>query len=166
MKKITISFFVLPFIALCLCVNLHAQSSETDLDQVELMKQFIGKWVAEAGKDSTWLWEITPSDKGYVHAFYLQVKGKTVATYPGIMGFGGEDRNVNMFTLFSNAFITRDIGEFVSDNKSIFERFPPQHKKTVLGTWECTFITPDKFKAIRKVKGVKKGELIYIRVKE
>ncbi len=166
MNKFFISFLVLTVFTFGFIVCVSAQSSETDLDQVKLMKQYIGKWTAESGKDSLWLWEITPSDKGYVHAFYLKVKGKTVATHPGIMGFGGEDRNVNMFTLFSNGFITRDIGGFVSDNKSIFERFPPQNKKTVFGTWECTFITPDKFTAIWKVKGVIKREFIYIRVKE
>ena len=147
-------------------MSLYAQSSQQDLDQVELMKQFIGKWTAEWGKDSTYLWVITPSNKGYVHTFYLQVKGKTVLTYGGIIGFGDEYRNVNLFILGPNGFITRDIGGFVSDNEYIAERFPAEHKKTVLETWECTFITPDKFKAIRKVKGVKKGELIYIRVKE
>jgi hypothetical protein len=165
MKK-TSALFISGLFILCLSVSSHAQSSENELDQVELMKQFIGKWAAEAGKDSTWLWEITPSNKGYVHAFYLQVKGKTVLTYGGIIGFGDEYRNVNLFILGPNGFITRDIGGFVSDNEYIAERFPAEHKKTVLETWDCTFITPDKFKAIRKVKGVKKGELIYISVKE
>ncbi len=147
-------------------MNLHAQSSETDLDQVELMKQFIGKWTAEWTKDSTWLWEITPSNKGYVHTFYLQVKGKTVLTYGGIIGFGDEYRNTNLFILHQDGFISRDIGGFVSENKYIAERFFPLDKKTVLGTWECTFLTPDKYTAIWIVEGVKKGELIYTRIKE
>lgn len=168
MKKIIFSILALSIIALCFSDNVNAQSSENDLNQVELMKQFSGKWSAEAGKDSTWLWEITPFDKGYVHAFYLKVKGKTVATHigKGIIGFGDEYRNVNLFILRPNGFITRDIGGFVSDNEYIAERFPSEHKKTVLETWECTFISPDKFTAIRKVKGVKKNELLYIRVKE
>ena len=130
------------------------------------MKQFSGKWAAEAGKDSTWLWEITPSNKGYVHAFYLNVKGKTVETMPGIIGFGSEYKTTNMFILYQDGFISRDIGGFVSDNKYIAERFYPQDMKTGLGTWECTFLTPDKFTAIWKVEGVKMNELIYIRIKE
>lgn len=156
----------LSFLILCLSENLNAQSSETNLDQVELMKQFIGKWTAEWRNDSTWLWEITPSNKGYVHTFYLQVKGKTVLTYGGIIGFGDEYRNANLFILNPNGYTTMDIGGFVSDNKYVGERFFPQDLKTVLETWECTFITPDKWTAIRKVKGMKDGELIYIRVKE
>ena len=150
----------------CISQNLFSQSAENELDQVELMKQFIGKWAAEVGKDSTWLWEITPSNNGYVHAFYLKVKGKTVETMPGIVGFGSEYRTTNLFILYPDGFISRDIGGFVSDNKYIAERFYPQDMKTGLGTWECTFLTPDKFTTIWKVEGVKMGEYIYIRVKE
>jgi len=160
--SILLSFLLLS----CLFTNLYSQSAEEELDQLELMKQFIGKWAAEAGKDSTWLWEITPSNKGYVHAFYLKVEGKTVETMPGIIGFADEYRNTNFLILYPDGFISRDIGGFVSDNKCVTKRFYPQDEKTSLGAWECTFLTPDKFTAIWKVEGVKKGELIYIRVKE
>ena len=165
MKK-SITIFLCLSLVFSASLSLFAQSDDEELDQKELTKQFIGKWVAEAGKDSTWLWEITPSNKGYVHAFYLNVKGKTVETMPGIIGFADEYRNTTFLILYQDGFISRDIGGFVSDNKYIAERFYPQDMKTGLGTWECTFITPDKFTAIWKVKGVKKGELIYIRVKE
>ena len=165
MKKSS-ALFITGLIAFCFSLSLYAQFSENELNQVELMKQFNGNWAAEAGMDSTWLWEITPSNKGYVHAFYLNVKGKTVETMPGIIGFADEYRKTNLLILYADGFISRDIGEFVSDNKYVAERFYPQDKKTGLGTWECTFITPDKFTVIWKVKDVKKMELIYIRVKE
>ena len=160
--SILLSFLLLS----CLFTNLYSQSAEEELDQLELMKQFIGKWAAEAGKDSTWLWEITPSNNGYGHAFYLKVKGKTVETMPGIIGFGSEYKTTNMFILYQDGFISRDIGGFVSDNKYIAERFYPQDNKAVLGTWESTLLTPDKFTATWKVEGVKVMELFYIRVKE
>jgi hypothetical protein len=160
--KILVSLLVFLGISL----TLYAQSNEKELNQVELMKQFIGKWAAEAGKDSTWLWEITPSNKGYVHAFHLEVKGKTVETMPGIYGFADDYRKTNLLILYQDGFISRDIGGFVSDNKYVAERFYPQDNKTSLGTWECTFLTPDKFTAIFIVEGVEMGGYIYIRVKE
>jgi hypothetical protein len=93
----------------CLSQKLYSQSAENELDQVELMKQYIGKWETEAGKDTTWLWEITPSNKGYVHAFYMKVKGKTVLTQPGIFGFADEYRNTNLLILYSDGFISRTL---------------------------------------------------------
>ena len=163
-KSFKVFLSLLVFLGISL--TLSAQSAENELDQVELMKQYFGKWAAEAGKDSTWLWEITPSNNGYVHAFYLKVKGKTVETMPGIIGFGSEYKTTNMFILYQDGFISRDIGGFVSDNKYIAERFYPQDNKAVLGTWESTLLTPDKFTATWKVEGVKVMELFYIRVKE
>ena len=165
MRK-SISIFLSFLLLSCLFTNLYSQSAEDELDQLELMKQFVGKWAAESGEDSTWLWEITPSNNGYVHAFYLKVKGKTVETMPGIIGFGSEYKTTNMFILYQDGFISRDIGGFVSDNKYIAERFYPQDNKAVLGTWESTLLTPDKFTATWIVKGVKMAELIYIKVKE
>ena len=85
---------------------------------------------------------------------------------PGIIGFGSEYKTTNMFILYQDGFISRDIGGFVSDNKYIAERFYPQDNKAVLGTWESTLLTPDKFTATWIVKGVKMAELIYIKVKE
>ncbi len=165
MKK-TLNIMLSLLIIVSFSLNVSSQSDQKNLDQVKLLKQFIGTWEAEAGKDSTWLWEITPSNKGYVHAFYLKVKGKTVETLPGIFGFGDEYRNTNLLILYPDGFISRDIGGFVSDNKYVAERFYPQDEKTGLGTWEGTFLTTDKLSTIWKVQGVKIIEYIYIRVKE
>jgi hypothetical protein len=67
MKKIIFPMLALSLIVLCSSISLNAQSSEQELDQVELMKQFIGTWVAETGKDSTVVWEAIPMGKGYEH---------------------------------------------------------------------------------------------------
>ena len=150
----------------CLSLNLFSQSDENELDQVQLMKQFIGKWAAEEDEDRTWIWEITPSNKGYVHAFYLEVKGKTVDTLPGIFGFADDYKKTNLLILYQDGFISRDIGGFVSENKFVAERFYPMDEKTALGAWDCIFQTPDKFTATWKVEGKRVAELIYKRTEE
>ena len=152
----------------CLFTNLYSQSEENELDQFELMKQFIGDWAAEAGKDSTWLWTVAPPSpyNEYVQSFALQVKGKNVETSLGMIQFGSEYKTTKSTILHPDESVTLDIGGFVSDKKYIAERFYPEDMKTVLGTWECTFLTPDKFTATWKIEGVKIREYIYIRVKE
>ena len=115
--------------------------------------------------DSTWVWEITPSNKAHAFTFYLKVKGKTVETMPGIFGFANEYKNINSFILYPNGFISRDIGRFVSDNLLIVERFYPEDE-TRWGTWECNFITPNKFTATWKLESGESGEFIYIRIRE
>ena len=148
----------------CLSLKLYSQSAENELDQVELMKQFNGKWAAEAGKDTTWVWEITPSNIAHAFTFYLKVKGKTVDTMPGIFGFTNEYKNINAFILYPDGYISRDIGRFVSDNKLTVERFYPD-EKTSWGTWECNFLTPNKFTATWKLESGETGEYIYTRIR-
>ena len=172
MKKIIFPMLVLPLIALCFSMNLQAQSSETDLDQVELMKQFIGKWITETGEDTTLIWEVIPSNKGYESNISWQAKGETYLTTQGILGFARGKQLVSLYHLWPEGGIGRDIGEFVSDNKMITERYAIEPKH-VMATMEFNFITPDKFKEIVKGRGMKETwedavvtEYIWTRVKK
>ena len=153
MKKIIFPMLVLPLMALCFSMTLNAQSSQQDLDQVELMKQFIGTWTTETGVDSTALWEIIPSDKGYVDNVYWKTKGETYSTGKGIIGFTWEYQTVNMYALSQDGYLSRDMGKFVTDKKMMWERFTADHKQ-VLASWELNFITPDKFTLIFKYRGM------------
>ena len=64
MKKFYV-LFISGLIALCFSFSAAAQSSQQDLDQAELMKQFIGTWGLDRSEDKTSLTEIIPSDQGY-----------------------------------------------------------------------------------------------------
>ena len=153
-------------------MSLHAQSSEQDLDQVELMKQYIGKWKAEITTDTTLIFEVIPSDKGYVANGYYQAKGDTYWTGKGIIGFGKNNKLVNMYILWSGGNVSRDFGEFVSDNKIIWERYNADHNH-VTGIIEGEFRSPDKFIHLWKWRGTKESwdeanvtEYIFNRVKK
>ena len=172
MKKIIFSFLVLPMIALCFSVNLNAQSSETDLDQVELMKQLVGKWTAETGEDSTLIWEVIPFAKGYEGIGHWQAKGETYSTFKGILGFAKQYELVNMFYLWPNGTFSRDLGKFVSDKKMTLERFNADHTH-VGSTIEVNLITADKHIWSFKQRGMKETwddanvfEFIFTRVKK
>ena len=170
MKKIIFSMLALSLIALCFSMSLHAQSSEKDLDQVELMKQFIGTWTAVLGEDTTQIWEVIPMGKGYEHVIYWQAKGETYDTGKGITGF--TPSYVNMFWLWSNGNVRRDYGKFESDKKIIFEGFNITHTH-VSATYDWHLITPDKIKMIFKSRGSSETwddavvtEFTYIRLKK
>jgi hypothetical protein len=151
MKKI-MALCISGLIALCFSMSLHAQSSQQDLDQVELMKQLVGSWTAETGVDSTLVWEAIPSGKGYEENIYFKVKGETYETAKGIIGFSQEFQTVNMVFLWENGGISYDIGKFVSDKRAFFERFDsdPSH---VTGTMDYRFLTPSKFTLTFKMRG-------------
>ena len=173
MKKIILPMLVLPLMALCFSMTLNAQSSETDLDQVELMKQFTGTWTGEWREDTTILWEFIPSGKGYEHIIHWQAMGETYQTNKGIIGFTWQYQDVNMYTLWQNGMLSRDMGKFVTDKKITWKRFTANHEH-VVASMEMIFHTQDKFMLVFTSRVWKEDkfvddeviEAIYTRVKK
>ena len=161
-------------IGICLSMSLHAQSSETDLDQVELMKQFIGKWTAETGVDSSTIWEVIPLGKAYEVNLEWLAKGETYLTSIGLLTFARKYTLTEWHHLNwpESGVIQSWVGKFVSDKKVIMEAFNVDHTNNS-ATTEINFITPDKTTWINKWKGGKESyddavvnEWIMTRVKE
>ena len=152
MKKI-IATLMSGLMFLCLSMGSHAQSSEQELDQGELMKQFIGVWKLDLGNDTIVLWELIPFHEGYESIFTWKTKGEAFATSKGILGFTWQKKLVNQYILWQNGMIARDLGKFVSENKLVMERFNAEHNHT-FSKWELEFVTPDKFLVKMKSKGV------------
>ena len=91
MNKIA-TLFLSGLIAICFSLSTTAQSPQQDLDQVELLKQFIGTWTEETDRDTTILWEVSPFGKGYDDICYWQAKGETFAiSTKGFIGFTKQD---------------------------------------------------------------------------
>jgi hypothetical protein len=74
------------------CTNiLKAQSSQTKIDQVEFIKQFIGIWKAEIGKDTLMVFNIRPFGNASERDFTISSKGKILNS--GKMLFGYDEVN-------------------------------------------------------------------------
>jgi len=155
MKKL-ISLFLCFSLLFCLSLNLFSQSAENELDQVELMKQFIGKWVTDQGGkvDTTMVWEVVPWEKGYLQTYLRQTKGESNQRYRGIIGFTEQYERVISYMLRTRGWIYKDYGKFESDNKIVYEGYNSSHTH-VNHTIEYLFITPDKIKSIYKFRGSK-----------
>lgn len=148
MKKISALFFA-GFITLFFSVNLQAQSNENSLDQVELLKQFIGTWEAEIAEDTSITWETIPLGKGFEATFTWKAKGEAYLTARGICGFAKRYQKVNMFILYPGGSIQRSLGEFVSETKMHMDTYNYDHSK-VWTKFEIDFPTPDSWNAIVK----------------
>ena len=118
MKKIIFPMLALSLMAICFSGNVNALSSETDLDQAELTKKFIGTWVGNLGVDTTMVWEIIPIAKGYEQNNKYQAKGETYFSSKGLMGFQGRYQNVVIYHMYPAGGISREVSKFVSDTES------------------------------------------------
>ena len=78
-----------------LCANEPlAQTIQTKLDQVELMKQFIGNWKAELGKDTTALWNFKSYGTGLDCYITYVTNGKIFKEVRSLYGY---DKKVDKF---------------------------------------------------------------------
>lgn len=145
MKKICLTAII--SVSILICSNrLQAQTTLTNLNQVELIKQFVSNWKGEIGKDTIAFWEIKSNGTGlecnykYVTKDKMVMEGKQLWVY---------DKKVDKFILSSatNGMDSWISGFwFTSKNKSIIVPFSdisnPEKAPFIL---EMEFKSPDMF---------------------
>ena len=57
-------------------IKMQAQTSGESLNQIELMKQWVGNWKAEHGKDTVWTIEVKPFNNAF--EFYAKCEAQGV----------------------------------------------------------------------------------------
>src|ERR1035437_9475320 len=67
--------------------GIQAQTTQTKLDQVELMKQFVGSWKVEESKDTTFFWDAKSYGTGLEGYYKTVTKGKTVTEGKFLQGY-------------------------------------------------------------------------------
>lgn len=70
MKRLFITIIITVFLLLC-SIGIQAQTTQTELNQVELVKQFVGKWECKISSDSILFWNTVPYGTG----FEVNIKG-------------------------------------------------------------------------------------------
>ena len=148
MRK-TISLLVCFSLLSCLSLHLNAQSAEEELNQLELLKKFIGTWEAEIGEDSTVVLIITTTNHGLKILQEDKVDGETYLSYNGIFGVSNDQKSIIASAVAPNGTMILDIGKFVDKDTYVVERYfgNTTHSSNML---EWKFITDDSF-AIRAI---------------
>jgi len=86
MKKTYLITAIVVFL-IC-CVNgTQAQTTDPNLNQIELMKQFLGIWKAELGKDTIFIMEGKTFGKGLDFYWKTYTKGNILSEGKSIMGY-------------------------------------------------------------------------------
>jgi hypothetical protein len=76
---------------LLFCVNgLLAQNTQTKLNQIELMKQFIGSWKCDIAKDTAIITDITPFGTIVEENYQIVTKGKILDSGKQLWGYDKE----------------------------------------------------------------------------
>jgi hypothetical protein len=67
--------------------GIQAQTTLAKLNQVELMKQFVGSWKVQESKDTTFFWDAKPYGTGLDGNYKTVANGKTVTEGKFLQGY-------------------------------------------------------------------------------
>ncbi len=141
MKKL----FFIPMIAvfLLLCANrTQGQDPQAKLNQIELMKQMVGAWQNDMGKDSIGLSEVQQYGNAFTEYVYHVVKGKKSLVNIWNMGFSPKDDKFMVFQLRPDGAYRTWIGAFVSEKKCVMNRVQNFNPEKVFGKVEMVIEPP------------------------
>lgn len=117
-------------IALFILLNLNsiqAQSIDKELNQVELIKQFIGSWKGEFGEDILFLSENKAFGNGIISSSQIKAKGKIIDSVTQLYGYDSKSDKFILAELKTSSadieicsiwFTSEKTGEIIITNPS------------------------------------------------
>jgi len=134
-------------VVLLSCSNgIQAQITLTKLNQVELMKQFVGAWKSEMFQDTIWSGEIKSFGTGLEGYFKAETKGKVVIEQKQLMGYDKKTDKFIETDLYKGSGIIIYTIWFASKNKAteLPYEFITNPEKTP-SKWDIDFKSADQF---------------------
>jgi hypothetical protein len=136
---------------------------QTNLDQVELMKQFIGNWKCEYHKDTFLFIENIPFGTGMVSDSQIVSKGETLDSIKQLYGYDKKTDTFIMAELVkSSSIIEICTTRFTSKNAGELVVINTENAKF---KWRFEFRTPDKIVQTASLDGKIVKEVTLARVK-
>jgi hypothetical protein len=86
MKTFCLTTMIAVFLLLC-SNGIQAQTTQTKLNQVELLKQFSGSWKCDIAKDTTAFWDARSYGTGLECNYKTVTKGKVVIEAKELYGY-------------------------------------------------------------------------------
>ena len=140
MRLITNTLLITLFIFINMSKS-QAQKTQTELDQIELFKQFIGTWTCDYKKDTSLFVENTPFGIGMISNGKIVANGETIETIIQLYGYDKEKdrfivaeliKSTSALEIINAKFISETSGEMVVTNT-----------ENAKYKWRFEFKTPD-----------------------
>jgi hypothetical protein len=145
MKKLCSITVIAVFFLVC-TIGIQAQTPQTQLNQVELLKQFIGTWKSEMVNDTTWAGEMKSFGDGLEAYFKAELKGNIVSEIKTLMGYDKKNDKLIETDLYKGSDIIVYAFWFTSKNTCIqipYEYISNPQKAPLILNYE--FKSPDLF---------------------
>jgi hypothetical protein len=165
MKKLCVTTAIFVFLFF-LTDGIQGQPTQ-QIDQVKLMKQMIGTWQANKGKDTVEVWECSQyGPQAFVINVSLIIKGQKVPFYINNVSFNPREGKLRGFSLYVDGTYGTWIGGYTSETKSegvLAQDFVPQPS---WGKYVTLLKNPKEYNWVfYNGNGVKTSDLLFVKVK-
>jgi hypothetical protein len=165
MKKISLILTIAVFLFVC-SMGMLAQTSQTQLNQLELMKSSIGTWQATVSKDTVEVWDYQQYGKTFIINVFQIVKGQKNPLYINNMGFDSKGDKFKGYVLYSSGNYLTWIGFFKAENNfmvDIVDNFAPEK---VWAKYAMIHVSAKEMNWTQlNAEGVKISELKFVKIK-
>lgn len=119
------------FLAIC-TVYIEAQNNQSNLNQVELMRKFLGTWQSVNAKDTVWAWEMNEYSNAIVQIGSSTIKGVKKADFAVFYTYNAANDNFNCFGLYPNGLNITWQFKFASDREANLYRFKDEKSTSII----------------------------------
>jgi hypothetical protein len=163
MKKISSTIFMGVFL-LFVSNGIQAQTMHTQLDQLKLMEQFLGKWQHDVGKDTVYVWEFQKFGEAIFAWTYNVIKSQKIPFGIICYGFDKELDKFKGYTLFSGRDYGTWIASFTSPKVYHVDAVQDLNPDIMYQKYDCVFVNPNQWimttydkegKKLNEVKNIK-----------
>jgi len=109
------------------------------LDQVSLMKQFVGQWKGEMAKDTVEIMDIQAFGKGFVVSYKYLAKGTTYHEGRQLWGFDSNYETFVCYSLSPQGQFKMYVGKFTSRSKIFWEGKSIANPEKILSRYDWEF---------------------------
>jgi hypothetical protein len=165
MKKYCSATVFAIFLLVC-STGMQAQTDKTQINQLEIMKRFIGTWQTNIGKDSLEVWDCQPYGEGFIINVSRIIEGCETPYYINNVGFDSGDGKLKGYVLWPSGDYMTWIATYNAEKKFKVELVVNFNPEAVWTRYEMVYVGPKERNWINyDLAGEKISEFKFIKVK-
>ena len=162
----TLKVYIIAALLIFFIKGTYAQIQQPNLNQIELLKQFIGTWKVDIAEDTTCFWDVRLFGSGLEGNIKYVTNGKTINEGKQLLGYDKsadkfidaeliKGKEINIFALW-----------FISKNKCVIHLYRDiSNPEGATFKEELEFKTPDLFLETIKIKNKPDKTYAFTRIK-
>jgi hypothetical protein len=165
MKKFCLAAVIAIFLLVC-SIGIQAQTTKTQINQLELMKRFIGIWQTNVEKDTIEIWDCQSYGEGFIINVYHIIEGQKTQYYINNVGFDSLDGKLKGFVLWPSGDYMTWIASYNAEKKFKVELVVNFNPGAVWTRYEMVYVSPKERTWINyNLAGEKTSESKFVKIK-